>query len=200
MAIWNVWYEDWQMECCGTPFSVGDEVEWPLVLRGGADGEDWELYVSVVEGDVEAEPFGEPEESEESEELEGLEDLDDDDPDDDGRRPVLLRTDDGLAAGWACPAPPPARARAVGLLTVERHGGEWVRTRGRVRSVHVVSHVYEETATGSRMYERVPGERSLRAVETCPKWFTGDDPTWRKDGVLVALEVLGDGAARQQGQ
>ncbi|MGW5540088.1 DUF6578 domain-containing protein [Streptomyces sp. NPDC003998] len=27
----RVLYEDWQMECCGTPFAVGDEVSWPLV-------------------------------------------------------------------------------------------------------------------------------------------------------------------------
>ncbi|MFF4689035.1 DUF6578 domain-containing protein [Streptomyces sp. NPDC001307] len=27
----RVFYEDWQMECCGTPFAVGDEVSWKLV-------------------------------------------------------------------------------------------------------------------------------------------------------------------------
>ncbi|MDN3263864.1 hypothetical protein QWJ26_29460 [Streptomyces sp. CSDS2] len=27
----RVFYEDWQMECCGLPFAVGDEVAWPLV-------------------------------------------------------------------------------------------------------------------------------------------------------------------------
>lgn len=32
MGLWHVFYEDWQMECCGTPFSVGDEVGWPLLL------------------------------------------------------------------------------------------------------------------------------------------------------------------------
>jgi hypothetical protein len=24
----TVWVDDWQMQCCGTPFSVGDEVSW----------------------------------------------------------------------------------------------------------------------------------------------------------------------------
>lgn len=24
----NVFYESWQMECCGTAFSVGDTVKW----------------------------------------------------------------------------------------------------------------------------------------------------------------------------
>ncbi|MEU9475211.1 DUF6578 domain-containing protein [Streptomyces sp. NPDC048191] len=27
----RVFYEDWQMECCGTPFAVGDDVAWKLV-------------------------------------------------------------------------------------------------------------------------------------------------------------------------
>lgn len=31
MAGMTVFYEDWQMECCGRPFAVGDEVAWPLV-------------------------------------------------------------------------------------------------------------------------------------------------------------------------
>ncbi|MFI5974768.1 DUF6578 domain-containing protein [Streptomyces sp. NPDC051452] len=31
MARIRVFYEDWQMGCCGTPFAVGDEVGWRLV-------------------------------------------------------------------------------------------------------------------------------------------------------------------------
>ncbi|MFB0620036.1 DUF6578 domain-containing protein [Streptomyces sp. AGS-58] len=30
----RVFYEDWQMECCGTPFAVGDEVAWRLAAYG----------------------------------------------------------------------------------------------------------------------------------------------------------------------
>ncbi|GAA1013036.1 DUF6578 domain-containing protein [Streptomyces thermogriseus] len=30
MTVRWVFYESWQMECCGTPFSVGQEVSWPL--------------------------------------------------------------------------------------------------------------------------------------------------------------------------
>ncbi|MFF8727688.1 DUF6578 domain-containing protein [Streptomyces sp. NPDC015171] len=37
MTRTRVFYADWQMECCGTPFAVGDEVRWPLVA---ADRED----------------------------------------------------------------------------------------------------------------------------------------------------------------
>ncbi|MGW1749956.1 DUF6578 domain-containing protein [Streptomyces sp. NPDC002092] len=42
MGLRHVFYESWQMECCGTPFSVGEKVSWPLrfvdadeVLGGG---------------------------------------------------------------------------------------------------------------------------------------------------------------------
>ncbi|MFE0515081.1 DUF6578 domain-containing protein [Streptomyces sp. NPDC058964] len=35
MALMRVFYEDWQMECCGTPFTVGDEVGWRLVAMDG---------------------------------------------------------------------------------------------------------------------------------------------------------------------
>ncbi|MGW4301002.1 DUF6578 domain-containing protein [Streptomyces sp. NPDC004646] len=31
MARMKVFYEDWQMGCCGDPFSVGDRVRWNLV-------------------------------------------------------------------------------------------------------------------------------------------------------------------------
>ncbi|MGW2960161.1 DUF6578 domain-containing protein [Streptomyces sp. NPDC001220] len=31
LRVLKVFYEDWQMECCGTPFAVGDEVAWKLV-------------------------------------------------------------------------------------------------------------------------------------------------------------------------
>jgi len=27
----NVWVEHWELQCCGDPFAVGDEVEWGLV-------------------------------------------------------------------------------------------------------------------------------------------------------------------------
>ncbi|KUJ37204.1 hypothetical protein ACZ90_69760 [Streptomyces albus subsp. albus] len=32
-----MFYPDWEMECCGRPFSVGDEVTWPLVRLDPAD-------------------------------------------------------------------------------------------------------------------------------------------------------------------
>lgn len=37
MALWRIKYDDWQMECCGEPFSVGDEVRWQPAPRGPDD-------------------------------------------------------------------------------------------------------------------------------------------------------------------
>ncbi|MET8471047.1 DUF6578 domain-containing protein [Streptomyces sp. NPDC006422] len=125
MTMWNVWYDDWQMECCGTPFSVGDEVAWPLRPQNGED---------------------------------------------------------------------------PGEFRVETHGDDWPVTRGRVRFVHIVSRVYRQTAPGSRTYEAVPGTLRKRPVDSCPKWFTGTDPTLRDDGVLVGLEVPDAGPAGQRGE
>ncbi|MFI2435699.1 DUF6578 domain-containing protein [Streptomyces sp. NPDC018693] len=127
MGLRQVFYADWQMECCGTPFSVGDEVSWPLRVAAA---------------------------------------------------------DDVLGGGWPDP----------GLLMVERHGDKWPETTGRVRAIHLVVQGYAETAPGSRTWEPVPGMRSLRPVETCPKWFKGDEPgkggiRHGQVGVLVTLEA-----------
>ncbi|MEF3115268.1 DUF6578 domain-containing protein [Streptomyces chrestomyceticus] len=104
----RVFHRSWEMECCGAPFSVGDEVAWPLVFE------------SVAEAD---------------------------------------------AAVWAdC-------LDERGLLrTVTLHGGAAdkrsgaSRIAGRVRSLQVV-------VVGYQGAEPVPGERWLRSVERCPKWF-----------------------------
>jgi hypothetical protein len=32
-----VWYSDWQMECCGEPFAVGDSVQWSLTDEPDVD-------------------------------------------------------------------------------------------------------------------------------------------------------------------
>jgi len=36
MAVCNVLYEGWQMQCCGTPFDAGETVSW-LIGKLGAD-------------------------------------------------------------------------------------------------------------------------------------------------------------------
>lgn len=215
MALWNVMYASWQMECCGTPFALDDEVAWPLMLQEPGevlDPASWEGEFSEVEGPVEE--VLDEEEDEEYEDEDGLdgedgdeglgeEYWDEDDEDDEDFEPLstLVVRQGGLAVAWVPgpgrPSPPPERARLRGLLTVERHSAVWPDTVGRVRSVHIVTQGYAETAPGSRSYEPVPGERWLREVEACPKWFMNEGEGQRdgrgyhrtETGVLVRLEV-----------
>ncbi len=42
----TVWVQDWQMQCCGEPFAVGDEVAWTL------RGMDSEWLEEVLDADV----------------------------------------------------------------------------------------------------------------------------------------------------
>ncbi|WP_328539092.1 DUF6578 domain-containing protein [Streptomyces sp. NBC_00344] len=128
MTVWRVMYDDWAMECCGTPFSVGDEVVWDVARdTGGCPG-----------------------------------------------------GDDG-----------------TGVLRVATHGtGAPVvdRLAGRVRSIQVVTEGFAVSPEDGG-YRRVPGERSLRQVTTCPKRFArGPAEGGRRSeetGVLVELDTSG---------
>ena len=33
MPCCTVFYEDWQMQCCGDPFKIGDKVEWLVISQ-----------------------------------------------------------------------------------------------------------------------------------------------------------------------
>jgi hypothetical protein len=181
MGLWHVYYEDWQMECCGTPFSVGDEVSWPLLLldSGTVPGGGRHDRLTELTGPVE-DVGGVRMVREET----GLPVALGADPDaDEDRRPE-----------------PGSRTRTVGLLYVERHGAKWPEARGRVRAVQVLTQTWAETAPGSRSYEPVRGEHVLRTVERCPKWFkeTEAEPSAdgrgrrsRESGVVVTLDVTG---------
>lgn len=169
MGLWHVFYADWQMECCGTPFSVGDEVSWPVLLSDADDvlGGGWHHQLTKLVGPVD-----------EVRADEGC-----------GR---VLREESGLVVGLPQGEPgdagPGDRIRLVGLLTVETHGGRLPEVRGRVRCVQVVTQGYGATAPGSDTWEPVPGRRSLRSVDECPKWFGGGREQ-SDAGVVATLEV-----------
>jgi len=176
MGLWRVFYADWQMECCGTPFAVGDEVSWPLLLSAADDllGGGWHDQLTKVTGPVEEVRDG-----------------------DGSVRVVREETGLTVALGEMGAGD---QIQAVGLLGVERHGGSWPEVTGRVRAVQVLSQGHAESAPGSRSWEPVPGERWLRSVERCPKWFddgdvrVGADGRGRRrdeEGVVVTLEVAG---------
>ncbi|MEV5976041.1 DUF6578 domain-containing protein [Streptomyces sp. NPDC052114] len=167
----NVMYQDWQMECCGEPFGVGDEVAWPLRVDTSGWGAEWAAELTVLEGAVESLGGG-----------------------------PVVRVD-----GVTVPVPLPVggrkkwppRARLEGLLSVERHGGKWPDTVGRVRGIQVVTHTFADAT-------RVPGERALRRVDRCPKWFKPQPPDARgrrreEVGALVSLEVTAPGVAAEPG-
>lgn len=197
MGLWRVFYADWQMECCGTPFSVGDEVTWPLLLDEGGEslGGGWSGLLGSITAPVETVR-------------------------EDGAEIRVLRADDGLVAAlhadpedrpegdgagararagagagadtWTGPGgrgagPGPGRRVTVsGLLTVERHGARWPETTGTVRTIHLVHQDFAEIAPGSLTREPLPASRSLEAVDRSPKWF-GEG----RAGVLTELYVPG---------
>ena len=178
MGLWHVFYEGWQMDCCGTPFAVMDEVGRPLLLTdadgvlGGGRHDQLTRLVGPVE-EV---------------------------PDEEGAAVRILREETGLTValgGEPGAGPRPGDpVRVVGLLTVERHGGGGPEVSGRMRAVQVVTQTYEKTAPDSRSWHPVPGERRLRSVEHCPKWFTDGAPDERgrrsvESGVVATLEVPG---------
>ncbi|MET7688404.1 DUF6578 domain-containing protein [Streptomyces sp. NPDC005483] len=118
MGLWHVFYADWQMECCGTPFSVGEDVSWPLLFRAGGDvlGGGWRDQLTELAGPVEQ---------------------------DAGR---VLRDRSGLVVGVGeSVATPGDSTPLVGLLTVETHGGRLPEAGGQVRCVQVVTQEYGET-------------------------------------------------------
>ncbi|MGN9762154.1 DUF6578 domain-containing protein [Streptomyces sp. SD31] len=176
MGLWHVFYADWQMECCGTPFKVGDEASWPLLFQPADDalGGGWHDQLTQVAGPVEDLP-GE------------------------GGAVRVLREESGLVVALhqhpvdvlaqeeLGDLRPGDRPRLSGLLTAEFHGDpDLPETPGRVRAIQVLRQGYAEMAPGSLTREPVPGERSLRSVWECPKWFADADA-----GVIVTLEVPG---------
>ncbi|MDE7029516.1 MAG: hypothetical protein K2P63_05985 [Lachnospiraceae bacterium] len=42
----KVFYESWQMECCGTPFCVGDMIKWPVYTT---TEKKWPDYIGEIE-------------------------------------------------------------------------------------------------------------------------------------------------------
>jgi len=49
----TVWVDDWQMDCCGEPFSVGSQVSWTI----GRESSDWLRRILGENTDVKIDAF-----------------------------------------------------------------------------------------------------------------------------------------------
>ncbi|MFK4105167.1 DUF6578 domain-containing protein [Streptomyces sp. NPDC019531] len=128
MGLWQVFYEDWQMECCGTPFSVGEEVRWPLLFQAADDvlGGGWHDQLTELVGVVEQGAVR------------------------------VLRDENGLVVAVSESVMGSGGAiRVGGLLTVETHGGRLPEVRGRVRGVQVVTQDFGGAGPGRRTLRSV---------------------------------------------
>ncbi|MFI1676473.1 DUF6578 domain-containing protein [Streptomyces sp. NPDC020607] len=160
MTVWNVMYEDWQLECCGDRFAVGDEVTWQLLVDATASRREWAAELTVIEGPVESAGGG----------------------------PVV--SSGGVTVPWTGTGAWPPRLHLKGLLKVERHGGKWPRTTGVVRGIQVVSQGYweENLVPGERRLR--PVDRCPKRFAHVGRAAAGEKLRREETGVLVALEVV----------
>ena len=48
MNTCNIHYDDWQMQCCGTPFSVGEVVKWPIAKWNAVWNAEWDKKFATL--------------------------------------------------------------------------------------------------------------------------------------------------------
>lgn len=165
MAVLPVFVEDWQHECCGDDFAVGDTVAWRLLLIGDPDGS-WGWPDELLS---EFHPTGRREF--------------------DGGEIVTV------SGGLQIAVDPSAGAGAVvrGSLREEHHGGvpEDVRpVEGVVRRLRVVRQQHRRRG---REWSPVAGAVELHDVAEMPGSFGGWAPegreAWVAIGAVADLEL-----------
>jgi hypothetical protein len=175
MGIWPVIVDQWQQDCCGEPFAVGDDVEWPLMVldhERAAVPDDLHADLRATVETVETR-YG------------GL--------------ALRLVTPDGVSAAWSGEATDGETVQLRAVLVQERHGGvpdEIPVTHGTVRRIRVMTSVYERRG---RVAWVPTGERpELHDLSEIPSDVFSPDPpgpadpvgTWRaQTGILVDLDV-----------
>jgi len=167
MPEWPVYVDGWQLECCGDPFAVGDEVEWTLTLVPGHPMRQ-ELLVDFS-GEVEA-------------------------PASDYERSGYVVRSGGVRVFVEDATAVDRRFETRGLISEEHHGGipdAVPPTRGRVRRIQLVTTLYVRAA--DRTWTPKPGEDELHDLTHSPAQFTELDTTpelrTSQTGLLVLLEV-----------
>jgi hypothetical protein len=179
--------DGWQIECCGTPPAVGDEVSWRLCWGPGLTSlvpSDMELHASLEELPA---------------------------PDRDTARraalPALRMTEEtvpavakvgGLKAFVVAPVPLSADITLTGVLHEDHHTDqlpEGMSTTGRITGVWLVSW---DLRLRDRSWRRVDGSAELTSVPRAPKHLRNEPPPedgglWRNtSAVLADLEVTPD--------
>lgn len=162
--------QDWQFECCGDPFAVGDEVAWTLLFFvEPAVPMPGEMYVDTR---VRVERKGTA---------------------DDGTIGHIVCLGDELPAWWAGPGLCPVSVR--GVLMEEHHGGvpcDLPRSRGVVRRIQLVTQEYRNV--GGVTWEPASATADYQELTSTPPEFDADlespAPHRRMQiGLLVDLEV-----------
>ena len=176
MSTWPVFVQDWQCECCGDAFALGDDVAWTLLFFA-------EPAVSIpgemfVEATVRLERMGQT---------------------DDGTTGQIVRVGDEVPAWWAGGDPCPESVR--GVLMEEHHGGvpaDLPPSHGIVRRIQLVTQEYRNV--GGVTWEAASATAEYRELTSTPTGFDADlepeGPLRRMQiGLLVDLEVDGNTAA-----
>jgi hypothetical protein len=172
-----VFVQDWQIECCLDPVSVGEQVRWRLDFVETAPARDRR----TVELDVVAHPYGDPSAT--------ITDFD-------GSARFDIRLALTGTAGWlywAAPRPVSGRIRLIGRITEDHH----VRipdtlppTSGTVLGIEVEARRFQRDPPGSRMWIPSPDPPSYRQVTTSPRTFGRSDGfETAETGILVDLQL-----------
>ncbi len=173
MPIWPVYVQDWQYECCGEPFGVGDRVRWTLLLTEDTKG-DWGWPEPMLADlGVVGRRFVDSEEEGTTE----------------------------VVSTWEGPEialePSAGRNRDVvrGSLVEDHHGGVPADLRpveGVVRGLKVVSQRFR---LSDRYLTPIPGAVRFRNVERMPDAFAHPHPhdqareQWMELGALAELDL-----------
>jgi hypothetical protein len=163
--------ELWQFGCCGTPFTVGDEVEWTLRFGEPFDWLNEETIVTTLDGRAEA--FEE--------------------------RFTVLRSG-GLTAFWEGSGKSHGAVQVRGLLREDHHGAvpdNLPETMGTVEEVSTIIGQFE-SADGTS-WKPLPHTATLRprrsmwdTVPTGPRTRHGDKQRHVGEFAILARLAIGD--------
>lgn len=175
MPEWPVYVDGWQLQCCGSPFAVGDNVEWTLMLSS-----DRTLPSKLV-----VEFSGTVEHAASDEDLSGY------------------VVGSGELHAWVEGAQAEREFEARGALREDHHGGipgGVPPTRGTVRRIQMVTRPY--VRADERMWIPKSGEVELRDLSQSPGEFRDAEtlPELREiqTGLLVSLDVDDSATSRQE--